>query len=118
MYKSHLCGLECFKQSTTILQNGLHVSTRQAKLSMAEMPFEQALIQIIVADPIGPFVQSPEGNTYTLTIIDHCTGWAEVYPILIKCLKVSWSNVLSTTEMTGMINRVWHCQPIQMPPLQ
>ena len=47
---------------------------KQVKLPMGEMPLAQAPVQVIGADLIGPFVQSPEGTTYALTIIDHCTG--------------------------------------------
>ncbi len=43
------------------------------------------------ADLIRPFRQSPEGNTYALTIIDHWTGWAEVYPIARKISEAVWS---------------------------
>jgi len=65
--------------------------TAQVKLPLGEMPQAQVPVQIIGADLIGPFVQSPEGNVYALTIIDHCTGWAEVYPIPKKTNEAVWN---------------------------
>ena len=38
-------------------------------------------------DLTGPLVPSPHGNKYILTLIDHCTGWAEAKPIPSKNAK-------------------------------
>ena len=51
---------------------------------MGEMPLASYPMQIVSADLIGPFVESPAGNSYVLTILDHFTGWAEAYPIAKK----------------------------------
>jgi len=64
---------------------------RQIHLPMGEMPIATAPGQIIGADLIGPFVTSPAGNVYVLTIIDHCTGHAEAYAIPRKTNEAVWS---------------------------
>ena len=46
-----------------------------------EMPIAKYPFEIIGIDLVGPFVASEQGNKYMLTVIDHCTGWAEAYPI-------------------------------------
>jgi len=46
-----------------------------------EMPLPQAPGLIVAADLTGPFPESPEGNKYLLSIIDHCSGWVEVKAI-------------------------------------
>ena len=43
--------------------------------------------QIVGMDLTGPFVPSEEGNLYILTLIDHCTGWAEAKPVPSKSAK-------------------------------
>ena len=55
------------------------------------MPIANYPMQIIGMDLIGPFVTSPGGNKYVLTIIDHCTGWAEAYPIPDKTNRSVWT---------------------------
>ena len=45
------------------------------------MPLPPTPMQIVALDLIGPFVASSKNNKYVLTIIDHCSGWAEAYPI-------------------------------------
>ena len=57
---------------------------------MGKIPLATAPAQIIGVDLIGPFVKSPQGNAYVLTIIDHCTGWAEAYPIPRKTNEEVW----------------------------
>ena len=54
---------------------------RPVKTSYGEMPIANYPFEIIRIDLIGPLVQSTNGNKYALTVIDHCTGWAEAYPI-------------------------------------
>ena len=56
---------------------------------MGEMPLANYPMQI-GADLIGPFVNSTKDNRYVLTIIDHCTLWAEAYPLEEKGNKSVW----------------------------
>ena len=63
------------------------------KASMGNMPLPKAPMQIVAADLIGPLVKSPEGNSYIMTVIDHCTGWAEAYPIPAKTSKAVWNKL-------------------------
>ena len=51
------------------------------KVEMGEMPLPNYPMQIIGVDLIGPFVESYCGNKYALTIVDHCSGWGEAFPI-------------------------------------
>ena len=51
---------------------------------MRDMPTPSYPFEIIGIDLTGPMVTSTEGNKYMLTIIDHCTGWAEAFPIADK----------------------------------
>ena len=51
---------------------------------MGEMPIATSPVQIIAAVLIGPLVKSHKNNQYTLTVIDHFTGWAEAFPIPCK----------------------------------
>ena len=48
---------------------------------MGDMPLSVSPMQVVALDLIGPFVASSRNNKYVLTIIDHCSGWAEAYPI-------------------------------------
>ena len=54
---------------------------RQDHVAMGDMPLPASPIQVVAMDLIGPFVASLNNNRYILTIVDHCTGWAEAYPI-------------------------------------
>ena len=47
-------------------------------------------MQIVSMDLIGPLVESLTGNRYTLTINNHCSGWAEAYPLPDKTNKSVW----------------------------
>ena len=67
-----------------------HVA-RADRVAMGEMPYANAHNQIISMDLIGPFVRSPQGCKYVLTIIDHCTLWAEAYPIPDKTNHSVWT---------------------------
>jgi hypothetical protein len=62
-----------------------------SKAPMGEMPIATAPMQIIACDLIGPLIKSPQGNSYILTIVDHCTGWAEAYPIPNKTSQAVWN---------------------------
>ena len=66
-------------------------SRRTDHVEMGTMPIANYPMQIIGMDLIGPFVTSPGGNKYVLTIIDHCTGWAEAYPIPDKTNRSVWT---------------------------
>ena len=54
---------------------------KQDHVAMGDMPLPVSPMQIVALDLIGPFVASCNDNKYILNIIDHCTGWAEAYPI-------------------------------------
>ena len=54
---------------------------RQDHVAMGDMPLPASPIQVVAMDLIGPFVASLNNNRYILTMVDHCTGWAEAYPI-------------------------------------
>ena len=62
----------------------------QPRAPMGEMPIATAPMQIVGADLIGPLVKSPHENCYILTIIDHCTGWGQAYPIPAKSSYHVW----------------------------
>ena len=47
---------------------------------MGEMLLATYSMQIVGTDLIGPFVSSPSRNK-CFTIIAHCTGWAEAFPL-------------------------------------
>ena len=57
---------------------------------MGEIPLVAYPMQIVGADLIGPFVPSHNGNIYVLTLIDHCTGWAEAFPLKDKTNTSFW----------------------------
>ena len=61
------------------------------KVPMGEMPLAAYPMQIIGADLLGPFVPSRRNNKYILTIIDHCTGWAEAFPLPNKSNESVWN---------------------------
>lgn len=65
-------------------------SSRRPHLPMGEMPIPSGPGQLIVADLIGPMVESPQGNVYALTVVDHCSGWAEAFPIARKSNEEVW----------------------------
>ena len=50
-------------------------------VAMGDMPLPVSPMQVVALDLIGPFVASSRNNKYVLTVIDHCSGWAEAYPI-------------------------------------
>ena len=51
------------------------------KTTFGEMPIANYPFEIIGMNLIGPLVTSTNNNKYVLTIIDHCIGWSEAYPI-------------------------------------
>ena len=50
-------------------------------VAMGDMPLPASPMQVVAFYLIGPFVASSKNNKYVLTVIDHCSGWAEAYPI-------------------------------------
>ena len=48
-------------------------------------------MQIVGADLIGPLAETPIGNRYALTIIDHCSGWVEAFPLHNKTNQSVWN---------------------------
>jgi transposase InsO family protein len=65
-------------------------SERKEHVPMGEMPIATYPNQVIGMDLIE-LPRSPEGLKYALTIIDHCSGWAEVYPLPNKTNESVWS---------------------------
>ena len=63
---------------------------RTGHVPMGEMPLAAYPMQIVGADLIGPFVPSHNGNRHVLTLIDHCTGWAEAFPLKDKTNASVW----------------------------
>ena len=74
------------KQCPVCLRHG----RRKDHVPMGEMPLATNPMQIIGMDLIGPFAESPAGNRYVFTLIDHCTGWAEAFPLKDKSNKSVW----------------------------
>ena len=55
---------------------------RSVRTKMGEMPIANYPMQIISMDFIGQFIPSEKSKSrYVLNIIDHCSGWAEAYPM-------------------------------------
>ena len=63
---------------------------RTDHVPMGGMPLAAYPMQIVGAHLIGPFVPSHNGNRYVLTLIDHCTGWAETLPLNDKTNASVW----------------------------
>ena len=38
-------------------------------------------LQLVAMDIVGPFPESPDGNTYVLVVADYFTRWTEAYPL-------------------------------------
>ena len=60
---------------------------------MGQMPIATTPMQFVGMDLIGPLVKTPHGNQYILTLIDHCTGWAEAFPIPQKTSQEVWKKL-------------------------
>ena len=65
-------------------------SRRKDHVQMYDCQIPVAPQQLVSADLIGPLPESTHGNRYALTMICHCTGWAEVYPLRDKTNKSVW----------------------------
>ena len=65
-------------------------SRQRDKTVMGTMPMPVTPMQMISMDLVGPFVPSSKGNKYSLTIIDHFSGWAEAYPLPNKTSDSVW----------------------------
>ena len=48
---------------------------------LGELPMPNFPFDIVGIDLVGPFVTSTKGNNYLFTLVDHFSGWCEVYPI-------------------------------------
>ena len=57
---------------------------------VGESPLATYPMQVISLDLIGVLATSTRGSRYALTIIDHCTGWLEVFPLKDKTNKCVW----------------------------
>ena len=57
---------------------------------MGEMPIATFPMQIISTDLTHQYVLSNHDNGYALTIIGHCTSWAEGIPLKGKTNKLVW----------------------------
>lgn len=66
---------------------------RPTPLQVTDTP--TAPFQKIGIDLTGPFLPSPNGNKYLLTIVDHFSGWAEAYPITDKRSASVWQPLYS-----------------------
>lgn len=67
----------------------VHTRARE-HCEMGEMPIPAYPMQYVSADLTGPLVQSDNGNSYILSIIDHLSGWAEAYPLPNKTNEAVW----------------------------
>ncbi|RUM47864.1 MAG: hypothetical protein DSY80_00495, partial [Desulfocapsa sp.] len=65
-------------------------NSREEKVEMGEMPIAQSPGQVVSMDLIGPLVVSEQGNQYALVMIDHWSGWIEVYPLASKSNAAVW----------------------------
>jgi transposase InsO family protein len=63
---------------------------RRQHVPMGDMPLPVSPMQVIGMDLIGPMAVTEKGNRYALTIIDHHSGWAEVYPLPDKTNQSVW----------------------------
>ena len=67
----------------------VHIS-RPAKVEMGDMPIAQSPGQIIGMDLIGPLMESHQGHSYLMVVIDHFSGWVEAYPLQNKSNEAVW----------------------------
>jgi len=52
---------------------------QHAEIRNSETP--QAPLQCVGIDTVGPFVTSPNGNNYLVTMVDWYSSWPEAYPV-------------------------------------
>lgn len=81
---------ETIKEYIRTCPKCLAYSRKPIYTPMGEMPVPELPNQLISMDLIGPLPETEKGNKYALTIIDHCTGWAEVFPLRNKTNKAVW----------------------------
>ena len=65
-------------------------NSRPEQALMGEMPVAQSPGQIVSMDLIGSLVISEQGNRFSLVMIDHWSGWIEVYPLSSKSNTEVW----------------------------
>ena len=58
--------------------------TKKSHVHLGQMPMPHYPHQIVSMDLVGLFPRSKFGHVYLFTLIDHLTGWADVYPIAHK----------------------------------
>ena len=66
------CGLCC-------VHSEQRIHALPTKMPVAKFPGD-----LVATDIVGPFVVSPKGNRYILTVLDHATAWMEAYPLQTK----------------------------------
>ena len=54
---------------------------RRERPAPGVMPIAQYPGQVVGMDMSGPYPMSLFGNSYALSLVDHCTGWVEVKPL-------------------------------------
>ena len=59
-------------------------SERVQRPEPTPMPIATCPGDLVALDLVGPFPESPYGNRYCLTILDHASGWLECHPISAK----------------------------------
>ena len=57
---------------------------KREHVAMGEGPMPAIPDQVVALDLIGPFVRDANDNKFAMTVIDHCTGWVEAYPLRYK----------------------------------
>ena len=77
----------------TQLLSAQHAASTQDEhtlLSREEMPLATSQMFFLGMDLVGPLHVSTNNNRYILTIVDHCSLWAEAYTITDKTNKSVW----------------------------
>ena len=61
--------------------------TKKVKVTMGEGPLPALPDQVIALDLVGPFAYDEYRRQFAMTILDHCSGWVEAYPLRNKTNK-------------------------------
>ena len=70
----------------------VHIA-RPEHVEMGSMPIAQTPGQIVSVDLIGPLMQSHQGHSYLMVVIDHFSGWVEGYPLRNKSNEAVWERL-------------------------